>query len=31
MARKGGGHNKGDSISDFHRFLGTRAQTIDEG
>jgi DNA-binding CsgD family transcriptional regulator len=31
MARKAGGHNKGDSISDFHRFLGTVAQTIEVG
>jgi DNA-binding CsgD family transcriptional regulator len=31
MARKAGGHNKGDSISDFHRFLGTHAQAIDAG
>jgi DNA-binding CsgD family transcriptional regulator len=27
MARKAGGQNKGDSISDFHRFLGTRPET----
>jgi DNA-binding CsgD family transcriptional regulator len=31
MARKAGGQNKGDSISDFHRFLGTRAGLLEPG
>jgi DNA-binding CsgD family transcriptional regulator len=31
MARKGGGHNKGDSISDFHRFLGARVGLLELG
>jgi DNA-binding CsgD family transcriptional regulator len=26
MARKAGGHHKGDAISDFHRFLGANSQ-----